>query len=69
ASIARSLYTQQRIVGVFPGTMVFGISSTFSRSVSFHACLATSLNRCSENVSRKLLEGFQLAHYLFTSFS
>ena len=42
--IARSLYTQQRIVGVLPGTIIFGISMTFSAKVSFHACLATSRN-------------------------
>ena len=30
------------MVGVLPGTMIFGISSTFCSRVSFHACLATS---------------------------
>ena len=40
--IARSLYTQQRMVGTFPGTIAFGMSITFSISVSFQAWRATS---------------------------
>ena len=51
ASIALSLYTQQRIVGIFPGTIIFGIPIASSASVPFHAERATSrstlyFNRC-----------------------
>ena len=60
ARMARSLYTQQRIVGVVPGTMVYGIRVMFSISLSSHASRATSLRtlyfRCCTLVSNLRME-------------